>query len=206
MRWLTRFNAMLAAGAAVTCFSAAPTSASTRITFTQAGFGNGADLSEGVATGTFLFSGEPEFFRQYTVPDILTASINFKVGTYNIDFGLEHVSQVIFIPFFDYTFLLLQIGEVSAPDYVRYLSLSRFEDVPSFVVNANGLSVTTEEFVSFTVEQVAVTPPAVPEPASWAMMLLGFGMVSASLRYRRQSTKVAYAGSTTQLLSPTCAK
>jgi len=34
---------------------------------------------------------------------------------------------------------------------------------------------------------------AVPEPTTWGMMILGFGMVGASARYRRRSTKVAVA-------------
>ncbi|RYD26540.1 MAG: DUF4394 domain-containing protein [Lysobacteraceae bacterium] len=34
---------------------------------------------------------------------------------------------------------------------------------------------------------------AVPEPTTWAMMLLGFGMVAAATRYRRRSTSVVYA-------------
>lgn len=38
-----------------------------------------------------------------------------------------------------------------------------------------------------------VPAPAVPEPATWAMMLLGFGMTAAWLRYVRRRTKVAIA-------------
>ncbi|MHA6722275.1 PEPxxWA-CTERM sorting domain-containing protein [Sphingomonas sp. RS2018] len=34
---------------------------------------------------------------------------------------------------------------------------------------------------------------AVPEPATWAMMLVGFGMVGAASRYRRRSTVTAFA-------------
>jgi len=34
---------------------------------------------------------------------------------------------------------------------------------------------------------------AVPEPATWAMMLVGFGMVGATARYRRRKSNVAYA-------------
>ncbi|CAN5291409.1 hypothetical protein BH11PSE5_BH11PSE5_11060 [soil metagenome] len=34
---------------------------------------------------------------------------------------------------------------------------------------------------------------AIPEPATWGMMLLGFGMLGAGVRYRRRSIKVAYA-------------
>lgn len=34
---------------------------------------------------------------------------------------------------------------------------------------------------------------AVPEPATWAAMLLGFGLVGAGMRSRRRSTKVTFA-------------
>ncbi len=34
---------------------------------------------------------------------------------------------------------------------------------------------------------------AVPEPATWAMLFVGFGMVGATARYRRRSTKLAIA-------------
>jgi hypothetical protein len=44
------------------------------------------------------------------------------------------------------------------------------------------------------IRNLAITPTAaVPEPATWAMMLLGFGMMGATLRYRRKSTKVSFA-------------
>jgi hypothetical protein len=38
-----------------------------------------------------------------------------------------------------------------------------------------------------------VNPGAVPEPATWAMMLTGFGLVGGAMRYRRRSTKVGFA-------------
>ena len=34
---------------------------------------------------------------------------------------------------------------------------------------------------------------AVPEPGTWAMMILGLGMAGAGLRYRRRSTSVSYS-------------
>jgi hypothetical protein len=40
-------------------------------------------------------------------------------------------------------------------------------------------------------DDVSIT--AVPEPATWAMMFLGFAMVGGAARYRRRETKVAYA-------------
>jgi len=37
------------------------------------------------------------------------------------------------------------------------------------------------------------TAAAVPEPVTWAMMLVGFGMISATARYRRRSAATTYA-------------
>lgn len=34
---------------------------------------------------------------------------------------------------------------------------------------------------------------AVPEPATWAMLIIGFSAVGAAMRYRRRSTRIAYA-------------
>jgi len=41
--------------------------------------------------------------------------------------------------------------------------------------------------------QASFIPSAVPEPATWALMLVGFAMVGATARFRRRSTKVVYA-------------
>lgn len=40
--------------------------------------------------------------------------------------------------------------------------------------------------------QVGATP-AVPEPATWAMMLVGFGGMGAAMRYRRRKQSVSFA-------------
>ncbi len=45
---------------------------------------------------------------------------------------------------------------------------------------------------SFELDNVALTA-AVPEPATWAMMLVGFGMIGAVSRYRRRHSAVTYA-------------
>jgi hypothetical protein len=41
----------------------------------------------------------------------------------------------------------------------------------------------------FTTAAAAV----VPEPGTWALMLLGFGMVGGAIRYRRGATRLRYA-------------
>jgi hypothetical protein len=45
---------------------------------------------------------------------------------------------------------------------------------------------------AFEIDNVSFTA-AVPEPATWAMMLVGFGMVGAASRYRRRRTIAAIA-------------
>lgn len=35
--------------------------------------------------------------------------------------------------------------------------------------------------------------PAVPEPGTWSMMILGFGMIGGALRYRRRRTALTFA-------------
>lgn len=40
---------------------------------------------------------------------------------------------------------------------------------------------------------VTLGAAAVPEPATWAMLLVGFGMIGGSMRYRRRSTQAIYA-------------
>lgn len=46
--------------------------------------------------------------------------------------------------------------------------------------------------VGFTVQAVTPTGPAVPEPATWAMMVIGFGALGGALR-RRQQVHVRFA-------------
>ncbi|MBB4154978.1 hypothetical protein GGQ80_002894 [Sphingomonas jinjuensis] len=40
---------------------------------------------------------------------------------------------------------------------------------------------------------LAISVPAVPEPATWAMMIVGFAMVGAASRYRRRGTTATFA-------------
>jgi hypothetical protein len=49
------------------------------------------------------------------------------------------------------------------------------------------------QITDFAPENATLAVAAVPEPATWVMMLFGFGAVGASFRYRRRSTTVATA-------------
>ena len=66
-------------------------------------------------------------------------------------------------------------------------NLSAYNNVLSIAINTNdpgGLS-----YDNFTFD-AATTTPAVPEPATWAMMIAGFGAVGAAMRRR---TKMVFA-------------
>ncbi|WP_375401948.1 PEPxxWA-CTERM sorting domain-containing protein [uncultured Sphingomonas sp.] len=45
-------------------------------------------------------------------------------------------------------------------------------------------------FVAFEIDELAA---AVPEPATWALMILGFGLIGSQLRATRRRTKVTFA-------------
>ncbi len=72
-----------------------------------------------------------------------------------------------------------------------------FSQYVQFAASA-GETITSVSFVNnpaadaFETANYSITA-AVPEPATWAMMLVGFGMVGAASRYRRRSVRSAIA-------------
>ena len=56
------------------------------------------------------------------------------------------------------------------------------------MLNSYGFETTANTAITAT----TVLPPAVPETATWAMMILGFGVVGLSLR-ASQRTKLSFA-------------
>lgn len=53
----------------------------------------------------------------------------------------------------------------------------------------SGIANTAAAITQFTGTSVA----SVPEPTTWSMMLIGFGIMGVAVRYRRRSTKTVYA-------------
>lgn len=53
--------------------------------------------------------------------------------------------------------------------------------------------VTSDDGLAIDDFRLTATVAAVPEPTTWAMMLLGFGMVAGAARYRRRSVTTVYA-------------
>lgn len=51
----------------------------------------------------------------------------------------------------------------------------------------------TGAVLNFALPANVTSTTAVPEPASWAMLIVGFGLMGASLRYRRRKSAVSFA-------------
>jgi hypothetical protein len=51
-------------------------------------------------------------------------------------------------------------------------------------INSDSLIFTTDPSESFAVDDLVITTNAVPEPATWAMMVAGFGLAGAAARRR----------------------
>jgi hypothetical protein len=123
--------------------------------------------------------------------------------------NFQNFGNVTFAPNETATFAVVAIrsGVVTDTAAVDLAALSRvgggqsnlFPFVSFFTVTPSGvdpaltrLATSSTGFLSISYDYTAVTA-AVPEPATWAMMLVGFGMVAGAARYRRRSTVTTFA-------------
>jgi hypothetical protein len=72
---------------------------------------------------------------------------------------------------------------------------TQVNQVDFYTANLTVTDAVTGEFsvASARIELIGPSAGAVPEPATWALMLVGFGITSASIRYRGRSVKAVYA-------------
>ena len=85
----------------------------------------------------------------------------------------------------DPTFCFAQRGEVTALDLAAFDAIGYNIAVDSR--GTNYLKNTSQIYAQFA------NAGAVPEPATWAMMLMGFGLVGGAMRRRKVSTSVSFA-------------
>lgn len=143
-------------------------------------------------------------------------------GTFNGTFGVQNIAQGNFSEIFTFTLPTDGLGSGSVTSIASGMLSSltdanftsvffngqaaaiapngRFEFaslelVPIMAGQLNTLTVNGFSFGGASIGgSLSFTPTsAVPEAATWAMMLVGFGMMGASLRYRRRSSTVAFA-------------
>ncbi len=167
---------LLAAVAATAMFYAAPASAATIITFNlQNGalvgaFGNLNPSGTGTDNYTFNLATAGNVFA-----DI--GSVGLRLTFSNLDFTSVKLNNTNFDIVSSGIFELRSISQlVAAGDQTLTVTYR----------NAQALS-------SYAGTLVVTPVAAVPEPATWAMMLVGFGMVAGAARYRRRSSNVSFA-------------
>lgn len=109
---------------------------------------------------------------------------------YSTDVDLNGVSGVLNLTFYDLAFSGgIQIGPSLGVIGPQLYSGTTAD--PTFLLGTYALGgYTTEESYFLTISD---TPPGVPEPATWAMMLLGFGAIGFSMRAQRARPKLARA-------------
>ncbi|WP_108810798.1 PEPxxWA-CTERM sorting domain-containing protein [Sphingorhabdus sp. Alg231-15] len=75
-------------------------------------------------------------------------------------------------------------GSLSPSGFTTIAGVGGNIDELDFILTANGTSVNLDNIDVST---------AVPEPATWAFMILGFGAIGGALRRRKANVKVSYA-------------
>ena len=172
---MKKFLTTLGVGAAVFAV-AAPAQAAHTLTITGASgtFGN-ATVTPGSFTDVFNFM-TPEGYNlaSATISSVMTGN---DPAT-NIDFSSVTLNGT--------SFNIIQTGTVEFRDLLNKALTPGGNNVLS-VAGTAGSSASYSGTLSFS------SMAAVPEPATWAMMLLGFGAVGFSMRRRRPSYRYAQA-------------
>ena len=178
---------VLAMAASAVALSTAPACASVVVT--------GTDYSTSPVTfsfgdSTFTFSSTGDWFNPTAVQTAGTGKVNDFFGTPTTNFVDR--GTVVFGPDFG------SYSAFSAPTTIPFSNGDNFIGLEATLGSDIffGYAFTTNTFLNSVVFSdvpgQAITasvdiPAAVPEPATWAMMLLGFGAIGMTLRFRRRA-------------------
>ena len=141
-------------------------------TFAGAFFNTG--IASGAFTDTFTFTIPANGFGSGTV----TTSANFLGSANDLDFTSVLINGVE-------AELFTAGGGVFESAYQNL--------IPITAGQLNTITVTGVSRGNGAYGGQASFVPTIPEPATWAMMMVGFVMVGAAARYRKRSTNVRYA-------------
>ena len=142
----------------------------------SASFGR-SGLGAGTFSDTFLFTIDQNGFGSGSITTILAG---LPMGSTDLDFN-----SVIF--------------NNGMMDYIVNTSMGDVEqgglaNIPITFGTQNSLTVNYESRGQGSYGgTLSFTPSAIPEPATWAMLLIGFGAMGSVVRRRKQTARVAYA-------------
>jgi hypothetical protein len=149
--------------------------------YASSGYVNGRVSGANVAYNQF---GSPASISSATA---FTLNSGYFTGAWNNGLTISVLGLVNGIQTYSDSFVVNASG--SALHTFNWADLSSVSFSSAGGTNA-GLDSSGTQFV---LDNLTVNVAAVPEPATWAMMLVGFGMMGASMRYRRRSIKAVYA-------------
>lgn len=86
----------------------------------------------------------------------------------------------------------LNIGSASL-GFTQFVGPNLFSGTPANPVFTTGTFNLSSIVSGNSVLTISSLVSAAPEPGTWGMMILGFGMAGFGLRYRRRSTSVSYS-------------
>jgi hypothetical protein len=168
---MRKHSLLLCALALSTAFAGAPASAQL-LTFNLTGSRTATFTLESSAPNSFTsnaLTGNQIFFNN------VTGTFGGTAGTANISFGTNLIADLnIQSTNLGFTQLSGPGDLFSGPPSNPIFNLGTFNLSGGFTAGPATLTIT----------QAPVA--AVPEPSTWAMMLLGFGAIGASMRHRRQ--------------------
>ena len=159
--------------------------------------GGSGTLNDGIRDTTF--GGESQLFYTFFTPPTITAFLDQRyqlefIELYNAFANLDgavvtvgNVSQFVPVSLIDEQTARLYLTGALAGQPTDTFTLSGFSH---FTRNLGADYVTMFDIGEITVQGRAI-PPVVPEPATWAMMLLGFGAVGFAMR-RKRAVLIAY--------------
>ena len=192
------FNAASGNGYLLTPTETATFGATT--TFTGAGY-DGQDitisslqtLGVGTTTNTFTISTPTSFISSTTINGLSITGLELDVGAFNASDNAVNV----LLPISSYTAtgtaLYSTNSTIALTPTTQLLSGNTgygfVEGVNSGTTAISGLNVRR---FTYSITYANAVTAAVPEPATWAMMILGMGAVGYAMR-RRQKVSVSYA-------------
>lgn len=159
-----------------------------------------------VGSTNFTASGGPNgtfsgfFGNNGIAAGAFTDTFTFTLPINGIGSGTVTTSASIFGSANDLDFTSVLVNNVVAPITRSSQNLFESAGVNSVAITAGVLNTITVTGVSRgngayggQATFIPTVTSAVPEPSTWAMLLVGFGMTGVAMRYRRRNTKVAYA-------------
>ena len=163
--------------AATACAFAVPAAATVTIDDTSLENVGGPDESDGITTISFDDADlqTPEFYEWLTLTNDVAGLYNFTVDTSSVDIDFTEV----FLSGNDGT--IIALAELFDDGVLEFWGLSNFAlDAGQYSLNIYG-----DNRGQGALGGTITITPAVPEPATWMMLLLGFFGVGYALRRRK---------------------